>query len=392
MVESQDSLYTFNAQNDHLELGQINTEDLLVSSDDIMNASMFSLSPNGFQDEFNSGENEKVFVSGAMDESQLIPYSAGPKHLYQLPSMEDINNEWDFNIFLHSDYAGKTTWMYSPKLHKVFVKINTSMHVNVKFENVDPSRKLFVRAMIVYSSPNEFAEPVKKCPNHRDQSNNLNSPEHILRSPASHTVYIGKEEGKLFGEKLAILVSQDDLVAGEPLKLQFTCQNSCSGGMNRKSTSIIFTLENEFYEILGRKVLAFKVCSCPKRDKEKEEESCKKPLPKKRKPEAEPPSTSKKIAIQIPIKQEVVDVLTNAVSFQELPSDLQALNSDLVGYKKENSCEVTVTMPNEKMKKDLLKCAFDMVAGEMARTANTPNAADYQPYLENIQKQIDDNN
>lgn len=41
--------------------------------------------------------------------------------------------------------------------------------------------------------------------------------------------------------------------------------------MNRRPTELIFTLETESGEILGRQKLCVRVCSCPKRDKEKEE-------------------------------------------------------------------------------------------------------------------------
>lgn len=52
---------------------------------------------------------------------------------------------------------------------------------------------------------------------------------------------------------------------------QFMCKNSCPSGMNRRAVDVIFTLEDGCGQVLGRRKLSVRVCSCPKRDKEKEE-------------------------------------------------------------------------------------------------------------------------
>lgn len=41
--------------------------------------------------------------------------------------------------------------------------------------------------------------------------------------------------------------------------------------MNRRAVDVIFTLEDACGRVLGRRKLSVRVCSCPKRDKEKEE-------------------------------------------------------------------------------------------------------------------------
>lgn len=77
------------------------------------------------------------------------------------------------------------------------------------------------------------------------------------------------------------------------LTYKFVCKTSCPSGMDRKPISVIFTLEDIKYVIIhskyhffklnfqllsfpsgyvfGRQPLAVKICSCPKRDKLKEE-------------------------------------------------------------------------------------------------------------------------
>lgn len=303
-----------------------------------------------------------------------------PAHFYQLPITENLDTAWDFKIELNAESAGKTSWMYSTKLNKVFVKINTTLNVHASYKIVEPNQVLFVRAMIVYTSNNDLAEPVMKCPNHKAQSI-IAYPEHILRCTVPSTQYVGVENGKLFIDKLAVFIPMNEIAHNEPLKLVFTCQNSCSGGMNRKMTSIIFTLENDAGRILGRQLMNFKVCSCPKRDREKDEESNTKALPKKRKAEPALPSTSKKPMTIV--KQEsdtTLSMNSEPILVTFMPSD------STVEVKREpTNSEVHLVMPNQDLKQKLLKNAFDMVSGEIQRTGDS---ATYQPYLIDIQKQI----
>lgn len=304
-----------------------------------------------------------------------------PAHFYQLPITENLETAWDFKIELNAESAGKTSWMYSTKLNKVFVKINTALNVHASYKIVEPNQVLYVRAMIVYTSNNDLAEPVMKCPNHKAQSN-IADPEHILRCTVPTTQYVGVENGKLFMDKLAVIVPMNEIAHNEPLKLIFTCQNSCSGGMNRKMTSIIFTLENADCRILGRQLMNFKVCSCPKRDREKDEESNTKALPKKRKAEPAAPSTSKKVAMTI-VKQEsdtTLSMNSEPILVTFMPSD-----STVEVKREQTNSEVHLVMPNQDLKQKLLKNAFDMVSGEIQRTGDS---ATYQPYLIDIQKQI----
>lgn len=112
-----------------------------------------------------------------------------PDHHKQLPILEDLETPWNFEINLHGDHSGKTSWMYSSKLHKVFVKINSYINVYPKYEVQHHGEDLFVRTMIVYTQKNDIQEPVTKCPNHRDGSrrDNLEFAEHILRCNTQET-------------------------------------------------------------------------------------------------------------------------------------------------------------------------------------------------------------
>lgn len=367
---------------------QINTDELFAGTDEsILNLSPGSISqlmltsPDYMSCPNSAEGHQQVYVSHIMIQA--------PAHFTQLPSMDALDTEWGFKLDLTGETAGRTSWMFSHKLQKVFVKIHTDLTIYVKYDMVIPNEELFIRAMIVYTSPSDLAEPVKKCPNHREQSG-LNNPEHILSCSVPETRYVGSETGKLFKDRLSLVVPLSAVVQNEPLKFQFSCQNSCSG-MNRKMTSIIFTLENNNGEIYGRQPLCFKVCSCPKRDKEKDEESSVKALPKKRKSEYVAPSTSKKVAMTVAlpvaiVKQESGSTLSANSDVLPTPSDLQSANSGLPAIKKDPNCVViNLTMPTPELKQQVLNYAYMAVAAELGKTGD---AATFQPYLNDIQSKL----
>lgn len=74
---------------------------------------------------------------------------------------------------------------------------------------------------------------------------------HILKCCHPNTQYVGEESAQVFGQRLSVLVPldrpvvNDDGHASESLMLEFMCQNSCTTGINRKSTAVVFTLEND---------------------------------------------------------------------------------------------------------------------------------------------------
>lgn len=188
------------------------------------------------------------------------------------------------------------------------------------------------------------------------------------------------EKGKLFHDKLAVRVPMRNIATNEPIQLLFTCQNSCSGGINRKSTSLIFSLENANGVMFGRRILHFKVCSCPKRDKDKEESlnTTIKILPKKRKMEnpAAPSTSSKKVAMTPVIKLES-DISMNSVMTAEIPEQMPV---DL------NTCELRMFLPNTDIKKKVLLSTYNILAGEMHRDKD----ANYEKFIEDLKAQIDE--
>lgn len=330
-----------------------------------------------------SGDNDFIdYLNGSEDLNKICGFN---DHLNKLPMLDEVHTLWTFDVQLHSENSGKSSYMYSSKLNKVFVKLGSAMNVYVSYATIDTNTEVFVRAMIVYSNHDDLNEPVKKCPNHKEQSSGCPSEiiPHILKCAVPETQYKGVENGVKFNERIAIVVPMKSLAENEPLKLEFTCQNSCSGGMNRKMTSIVFTLEDQWQRILGRKLMNFKVCSCPKRDKEKEEGYVNKNLPKKRKADSVPSTSSKKIAYSsfIPV------VKTEDTTLSASDSDTNLLvidSSELMNTVKEEECILNIALPSEKIKKDLLQLAYNAIAGQMTLCYNE----NLNVYLDDIKRKI----
>lgn len=94
---------------------------------------------------------------------------------------------------------------------------------------------------------------------------------HVIRCQNSNAWYDGNRND---GNHLSVVIRLSQPQPGTDSvreMYQFVCKNSCPSGMNRRPIEVLFTLENVNCDILGRRVLSVRVCSCPKRDKEKEE-------------------------------------------------------------------------------------------------------------------------
>ncbi|XP_037037423.1 cellular tumor antigen p53-like isoform X2 [Bradysia coprophila] len=280
-----------------------------------------------------------------------------PEHWNKFPNMENVDTNHSFDM--HIDPGENQNWLFNPKIGKVYIKLNSVMKVTLSYKPYSATN-LFLRAMILYSSPDDMHLPVKRCANHRVSiGNNQGVPQaHILKCCHPKTQYVGGENGHLFGERLSVVVPLDrpvvneDGYASESLMLEFMCQNSCTTGINRKSTAVVFTLENSRNEILGKRVMLFKVCSCPKRDMQREDTTY---MPRKREagssaiPYGKRPT---KMACLTEIKTEPPATPCPSNSFDEAS--------------RETPVTVTLTMPSKDSMQHVLRCAYNEVTGLMA--------------------------
>lgn len=223
--------------------------------------------------------------------------------------------------------------------------------------------------------------------------------------------YVGTENGVAFKDRLAVIIplgmtSQEQVALN--VSLEFVCQNSCRI-INRRTTAIIFTLEDVHGQILGKKSLHLKVCSCPKRDKMKEEETV---APTKRKSDTQlqaPPG--KKIAKvatlsrQIAAQQQQLQqrrltpsptsgklaFIKREISAESLNGCNQKARSITPSHSQEmveaNGIPVTVLLPSVEMANKVAEYAFQIVAAELVRShADQDDSKKLAAYLTNIRR------
>lgn len=251
---------------------------------------------------------------------------------------EEYPGPHEFEVCICPNTGSKNPWVYSPKLNKVFMDMNIPFPVDFKIKSRPPNTDLFVRATPAFTLPQHSQDCVYRCMSHEyfnDASNKdttLQQRQHVIRCKNSMATYVGdRSKGDRLSVVVPLTVPQMGMDSVREMYM-FVCKNSCPNpGMNRRPIEVIFTLEDINGTILGRKALEVRICSCPKRDKEKEEKEHMakgNPPPKGKKRKLDKPEmerSDKKISIgsghsdtreyelKIPIigKQNVIKVLSN---------------------------------------------------------------------------------
>lgn len=196
-------------------------------------------------------------------------------HLSKTPEVKDIKNPmYDFDVRMEGQECKTASWSYSEKLQKLYVKKKNALTVYASYSNiVAHSPCLNLRIMLVCSAPQDIHRPIYRC-QHDITKDNAHGElqDHIVRCLNPAATYIGQTNGVAFKDRLAMVIKLHGI--GEqlvtPVSLEFLCQNSCPT-IERRATALVFTLEDDCGVILGRKSINVKICSCPKRDMEKDE-------------------------------------------------------------------------------------------------------------------------
>lgn len=278
---------------------------------------------------------------------EVIHAPEADAHLNNLPTLEPIDLGHHFVITLK---GGSKDWFYDRVLEKIYIRMDSAMTINVSYPLVP--EKLFLRAMILFDKPSDIHELVKPCPNHKDaaekKAGTSNAPPyHILKCHHPRAMYLGDENGAEFKNRLAVRIAlengtrDDDGNYWLDINYEFACQNSC--GMNRKSTSIVFTLENSKQQLLGKKVVQFKVCSSPRRDANTDLQQ----NINKRKAGSEPFSKGKR---------------PKFAPKNETTPEVKTESDDSEGWVREN-----INMPDKGDMLHVLNCVYDRIAGKMHR-------------------------
>lgn len=285
-----------------------------------------------------------------------------PDHFGRNPTLVKVQSNYAFYVSVPSEVVFSQ--------NKLFIKMNSKMTFNVSYREQQKGERLFLRTMILFSKPAEMHLPVIRCRNHRQNHGNQSDAmsANIVKVNNAKAQYVGTEVGETFGDRLSVIIPlengnfDEDGNITQMINIEFGCQSSCSSGINRRPTTLVFTLENGNYQLLGKGTQEFKVCSCPKRDAEREEKE-KKEL--KRKGDTKPYPHGKKPKYERPEQKMQQPPLVKTEPESESDSNGDNSNThSLNGVVPMSS--VTVNLPTE-LVSAFLDSGFNIIAGRMQR-------------------------
>ncbi|XP_060730342.1 cellular tumor antigen p53-like [Tachysurus vachellii] len=193
-----------------------------------------------------------------------------------VPSTSDYPGEYGFQLrFNQSSTTKSVTSTYSTTLNKLYCQLAKTCPVDVLVEKVPPQGAV-LRATPIYKKPEHVSEVVLRCPHHQNIAENnegVAHRSHLIRMEGIQTAqYL--EDTNTKRQSVTIPYEAPQLGSeGTTVLLNFMCNSSCMGGMNRRPILNIMTLETHDGQVLGRRSFEVRVCACPGRDRKSEEQN-----------------------------------------------------------------------------------------------------------------------
>lgn len=179
---------------------------------------------------------------------------------------------YDFDFTIYNDDQSKAkNVVYSKMLNKLFVDVNKLFQIRYYIKSGCNLSDFQVRAIMVYSDTASYVEPVLRCPHHQAQESEETKHKnaHVLWAQSNDAYYDEDTTSK----RNFVIVPLEEPHAGTNYAsyfYKFTCLGSCMGGINRRSTLVVLTLEKDG-EVVGRQKFYVRICCCPLRDCKQEE-------------------------------------------------------------------------------------------------------------------------
>lgn len=204
-------------------------------------------------------------------QTQLVVSQPRVGGMVDVPTLTDLEGKYSFTVSVDDKERSTKSpmWLMSSIVNKLYTNLNKAVPFEVRMKN-PPSddEKLYIRAILVFSSPEFLRTNVTRCPNHAATAEATNHdfpyPNHVVRADHPAAIYQESASGRL-----SVVVPLDLQQNGPDyalILLRFMCLGSCVGGISRRPIAIVLTLENGQADVLGRKVIDVRVCACPTRD------------------------------------------------------------------------------------------------------------------------------
>lgn len=189
------------------------------------------------------------------------------------PCIEEVGGIHNFQVKVPIGIkSGAKEAHYSEQLRKLYINQNRFVNLEFRMEPLPEteSKHFFVRAICIFIGADDYAEPVTVCYTHsRDSVGHAKSTvaDHLVRCNHTKSIY---QLDSVSGRH-SVMAPMSTSGSGCLLGYKFMDLGSCCGGINRRETALIFTLEDVDGNVLGRRVLQLRICTAPKRDLDQDE-------------------------------------------------------------------------------------------------------------------------